>query len=157
MSKAKKAKQLGMNPATASNRLKKMLLFSFAQKLDMSVCHQCGEKIENIDNFSVEHKKAWLDTDDPKLLYFDLDNIAFSHLRCNVSARRTPKLVKGLSKYIGVSKAKAPRLVRERWKAAISVKGETKFLGHFDNEEEAARAYDKFVLDNKLDRPLNFH
>lgn len=42
------------------------------------------------DTFSIEHKEAWLDSEDPVGMYFDLDNISFSHHSCNVrAARRT--------------------------------------------------------------------
>lgn len=46
-----------------------------------------GEKISR-ENFSVEHKIPWLDSENPVKLYFDLDNIAFSHLSCNIGAGR---------------------------------------------------------------------
>ncbi len=81
-------KQLGLSHATASNRLKKSLLFNFAQKLDMDTCFQCGEKIENIDEFSIEHKIPWRHSKNSVNLFFNLDNIAFSHLKCNTSASR---------------------------------------------------------------------
>lgn len=83
-----------MNPGTASAILKKNLLFVFAQKLQLDYCFQCGAKIETVEEFSVEHKKSWLDSPDPVGLFFDLDNIAFSHLSCNVSASRRRKGVK---------------------------------------------------------------
>ncbi|KKL25623.1 hypothetical protein LCGC14_2403400, partial [marine sediment metagenome] len=37
--------------------------------------------IDNIDDFTIEHKIPWLDNDSD--LFWDLDNIAFSHNRCN--------------------------------------------------------------------------
>ena len=38
---------------------------------------------------SIEHKIPWLDSDNPKELFFNLEkNIAFSHLSCNISAAR---------------------------------------------------------------------
>jgi|TARA_R100000231_G_scaffold53647_5_gene45131 hypothetical protein len=89
--KEKKKKQLGMNPGTASNRLKKSILFSFAKKLGLNWCYQCGTEITNIHKFTVEHKTPWLDSDDPKKLFFDLDNIAFSHASCNYAASRSRK------------------------------------------------------------------
>ena len=90
MSKEKKAEQLGMNPSTASGRLLKDLLFKFA--IDAGhVCYQCGEELTR-DTFSIEHIEPWLDSEDPKGLFFDLSNIAFSHLKCNVSAGRRNRL-----------------------------------------------------------------
>lgn len=85
----KKADQLGMNPSTAQNRLTKDILFSLVVETGKNMCHQCGGEITR-DNFSIEHKKPWLDSDNPVGLFFGLDNIAFSHLKCNVDARRVP-------------------------------------------------------------------
>lgn len=88
MSKKKKTEQLGMNPSTAQNRLKKDILFSLIKKLDLHLCYQCKKKINSVEELSIEHKVPWLDSDNPKELFFDLDNIAFSHLKCNISAAR---------------------------------------------------------------------
>ncbi len=86
----KKKEQLGMNPSTASGRLNKNLLFMFVKKCEMDVCHQCGKKIDCVEELSIEHKTPWLDSEDPVKLFFDLDNIAFSHKSCNYSAARKP-------------------------------------------------------------------
>lgn len=88
-----KEKQLGMNPGTASNRLLKQLLFSFGDRLGMQWCFQCAAKIESVADMSIEHKVPWLHSEDPVGLYFDLDNIAFSHKSCNYAASR-PKMSK---------------------------------------------------------------
>ena len=82
----KKQIQLGMNPSTAQGRLLKDLLFDFAVK-DGHTCFRCGGMLSR-DTFSVEHIKPWLDSEDPRGLFFDIDNIAYSHLSCNVGARR---------------------------------------------------------------------
>ena len=89
--KQEKTRQLGMDPGTASNRLKKTLLFEFAKKLDMHWCYQCGAEIVDCDKFTVEHKTPWLHSEDPKGLFFDIDNIAFSHKSCNYLASRPRK------------------------------------------------------------------
>ena len=86
--KTKKTKQLGMNPSTASNRLKKELLFSLAKELKINWCYQCGAEIETAKRMTIEHKTPWLDTDDPVGNFFSLDNIAFSHASCNYAAAR---------------------------------------------------------------------
>lgn len=88
MSNKKKAEQLGVSYGAAANRLRKMILFSLVRKLDLDWCHQCENRIENIDNFSIEHKIPWFNSDDPRDLYFDLNNIAFSHTGCNYGAKR---------------------------------------------------------------------
>jgi hypothetical protein len=82
----KKASQLGMNPSKASNRLVKDILFYFIQAAG-HVCFRCGNPLSRQD-FSIEHKIAWLDSDDPIGLFFDLGNIAYSHKRCNFAAGR---------------------------------------------------------------------
>jgi len=85
-SKIKKQTQLGMNPSTASGRLVKDILFNFIEKSNIK-CFHCNI-IMNRENFSIEHKIPWLDSKNPKELYFDLNNISFSHLKCNVAASR---------------------------------------------------------------------
>ena len=84
----RKSKQLDQPYGTACNRLRKMLLFDCVQKLGLDTCYQCGSKIEHIADFSVEHKQAWQEQDDPKSFFFDLQNVAFSHLSCNVGAAK---------------------------------------------------------------------
>lgn len=79
-----------MNPSTASNRLVKDILFKLLEDTNQDVCFRCKEKIQR-ENLSIEHKIDWLDSNDPKGLFFDLNNITFSHLNCNVSARRSLK------------------------------------------------------------------
>lgn len=86
--KTKKKGQLGMDPGTASAILKKMLMFQMAKELERNYCYQCGAEIETVSEFSVEHKIPWLDSDAPQELFFDLNNIAFSHLNCNIRAAR---------------------------------------------------------------------
>ena len=83
MSNTNKAKsaQLGMPHGTAANRLRKQLLFKYVQKAGDDICHVCDNKIEAIEDFSIEHIKPWFNRD-PEL-FWDLDNIAFSHMSCN--------------------------------------------------------------------------
>lgn len=85
----KKQNQLGMNPSTASHRLVKDLLFEYAVNIHEKRCYHCNKKM-NRDTFSIEHKEPWLDSADPVGLYFDLENISFSHKSCNASAARRP-------------------------------------------------------------------
>lgn len=79
--------QLGMNHSTASNRLVKDILYSLIVETGKDICYQCNEKIKR-ENLSIEHKVPWLDSENPPEMYFDLSNIAFSHLKCNVGAAR---------------------------------------------------------------------
>ena len=82
----KKAKQLGMPFGTACNRLRKELLFKLAKLCGLDTCGRCGERIEKADDLSIDHKIDWLDTDPD--LFWDLDNIQFSHKTCNRKARK---------------------------------------------------------------------
>lgn len=89
MGNAKKmASQLGMSHGAASSRLRKLLLFDFSKRLGLDVCVRCGVVIENLDEFSIEHVTPWLNSDDPVKLFFDLGNIRFSHLKCNMRENR---------------------------------------------------------------------
>ena len=82
--------QLGIPHGTANGRLRKIVLFELLKRHNENICFQCGKFIENVEEFSVEHKVPWLDSENPTKLFFDIDNIAFSHLRCNiVAAKRT--------------------------------------------------------------------
>lgn len=83
----KKALQLGMNPSTAQGRLVKDILWSLVVETNKHSCIKCGE-LMNRETFSIEHVKPWLDSDDPVVLFFDISNIAFSHLKCNISDAR---------------------------------------------------------------------
>jgi hypothetical protein len=89
----KKAEQLGMSIGMASAKLKKAILFNLVQAANRDICYHCHIKISSIDEFSIEHMTPWLDSKDPKELYFDLSNIAFSHIKCNIAAARRPSKI----------------------------------------------------------------
>ena len=82
----KKREQLGMPFGTASGKLRKSIIFWLVQETKRDMCFRCDTQIVDIDNLSIEHKEDWLDSSDPVELFFSLDNIAFSHLKCNISA-----------------------------------------------------------------------
>lgn len=87
----KKKQQLEMSVGKANYRLNRSIMFHLVQETARDRCFQCGEIIKDIDDFSVEHKIPWMDSENPKELYFDLDNIAFSHKSCNYSNIRVNK------------------------------------------------------------------
>ena len=60
----KKTQQLGMNVSTASNRLVKDILWNFLLQTEQAKCFKCKNDMCR-DTFSIEHKEAWLDSDDP--------------------------------------------------------------------------------------------
>ncbi len=89
----KKDEQLGMSFGTASNRLRKMVLFDLLKRHDENVCYRCEEIIDSCDSLSMEHKEAWLNVSVD--LFWDLDNIAFSHMKCNISTPKPTKKIEG--------------------------------------------------------------
>lgn len=85
MSNEKKTATLGMPHGTATGRLRKNILFHLLRKYGESVCFKCSQDIERVEDLSIEHKKPWEGVSAD--LFWDLDNIAFSHLRCNLPDR----------------------------------------------------------------------
>lgn len=81
--RAERDKKLGMNHTTASRKLLRMILFNILKKHGENVCCKCGLEIIDINRLSVEHKIPWLNNGIH--LFWDLDNIAFSHIKCNIS------------------------------------------------------------------------
>lgn len=75
------SQQLGMSSGKASHRLKKIILLDVLRRHQENICFRCRRFIETVEELSVEHKLPWLDVS-PEL-FWDLSNIAFSHLRCN--------------------------------------------------------------------------
>lgn len=73
-----------------TSRLRKVLLFELARQLNMLSCYRCLKPIETVDLFSIDHRIDWEHSKSPKEIFFDVENIAFSHLSCNVGAARRP-------------------------------------------------------------------
>ena len=46
----------------------------------------------------MEHVEPWLDSDNPIIKFYDLDNIKFSHLSCNSKAGRKQSAKHGTSR-----------------------------------------------------------
>ena len=88
-SNKKKSEQLGMPHGTASGRLRKKILYDLLVRLKENFCYQCENEIQSETELSIEHKTPWLDNS-PEL-FWDLNNIAFSHLSCNAGAARNPR------------------------------------------------------------------
>lgn len=63
----------------ARNRLTRALLFQLVDR----TCYRCGKEIQSIDDWSIDHKQSWRTSDRPRELFYDLVNIAYSHLDCN--------------------------------------------------------------------------
>ena len=93
-SNKKRAEQLGMPYGTAANKLKKMLLFKFAQELGYDQCFVCKKPIEVVDDLSIEHKDPWFNRPGGTEKFWDLSNIAFSHLSCNRPHRTNSEVMR---------------------------------------------------------------
>lgn len=93
-SNSKKAEQLGMPIGTASGKLRKTIIFDLLKQLNQNYCFQCGAEIVFENELSIEHKIPYLDSENPVDLFFNLNNIAFSHLKCNVGAARPNQTIK---------------------------------------------------------------
>src|SRR5687768_5824794 len=85
-SSKRKAEFLGMPHGTAVARLKKQLLFSILKKHNENFCFRCGEEILTADELTIDHKKPWEGIDIN--LFWDLENISFSHPKCNRPHRK---------------------------------------------------------------------
>lgn len=123
----RKAAALGMPIGTASNRLRKSILFQLVQKLELDFCFHCKQQIILIEDFSIEHKEPWQLSENPIGLFFDLNNIGFSHLSCN--AAKAAKLNKIYSSRQDQKRAKDKRgypkrmAARAAWRASRRAQG----------------------------------
>jgi HNH endonuclease len=115
------SEQLGMHIATATRRLQKAVILMLVQKVGLDVCFRCGKKIETPQELSMDHKVAWRNVN--PTLFWDLDNIAFSHLSCNSKESRHAKSLhapKGTA-WCGAHKAYLP--VNQFYHNASTVNG----------------------------------
>lgn len=109
MSNDVKRDTLGMSPSTATSRLRKVLLFNLLKKHEENLCFRCGLAILKEEDLSVDHIKPWQGVSSE--LFWDLENIAFSHLKCNSAVTRwTDERRESASKNISLrhKTAKAP-------------------------------------------------
>lgn len=82
-----------------------------------------------------------------------LDNRAVNLRYVSMSAnlRNSVKCDKSASRFTGVYKAKQ----RHNWFASVRHNNKSIYLGAYTEESDAARAYNRYVIENKLDRELN--
>jgi hypothetical protein len=78
---ARIAQLLGMPHGTATNRLRKNILFSLLVRLKENICSVCGGEISSSTDMSIEHKQPWEGRSSE--LFWELSNITFSHAGCN--------------------------------------------------------------------------
>jgi len=81
---AKRVALLGISPSAATGRLRKAIILRLLQRLGEANCFRCSGKIDTPEDLTIDHKRNWLNAD--VALFWDLENIAFSHPRCNSKA-----------------------------------------------------------------------
>lgn len=148
-----KTKQLGLNFSTACGRLRKILLFSLAVELNRNVCYRCNRLIGSVDDFTIDHIIPWMYSEKPNELFFDIDNIAFSHGTCNSSHSRGQFNVKSQQGFKGVY-FDSRRNRAKPYYAEIWHDNKKKWLGFFATKEQAAIAYDKAATEIKKDKAV---
>lgn len=131
-----KTKQLNMNYSTASNQLKKALMLKFAKQCGENKCYRCGKLIENPKDFSIDHKKNWLNAKNAQELFWDLDNIALSHKSCNILAALDERHEnRGITKL----KKRNKKFQVRKWNGKKQI-----LIGYFETIEEAIQARDRY-------------
>jgi len=81
-------KRFGIAVSTARYQLLKNLLFKFLLETGKNSCFRCGETMTSKD-FTLEHIKPWAWDNNALELFMDINNISFSHFRCNAGNTRT--------------------------------------------------------------------
>jgi hypothetical protein len=143
ISVAKRSAALGLPYSNARVRLMRSILFDMSKRLGCAWCFRCGKEISESD-FSVDHKRSWLMSDDPRTLFFDLNNVAFSHNRCNSSAQE--RGIEAISGFRGVHFDKSLKRRAQCWTAKVRFNGKYRFAGRFNKAEDAAKAYNELAI-----------
>lgn len=74
-----------MNLGTASHLLRRNMMFQLVTNAGLNRCLKCEKLIETPEELSMDHIKPWRNVSSE--LFWDLDNIAFSHRKCNKADR----------------------------------------------------------------------
>lgn len=72
---------LGMPHGTAMAKLRKNILFRQLKKHNENICYRCKQTIEFVEELTIEHIEPWEGISIE--LFWSLENIAFSHSKCN--------------------------------------------------------------------------
>lgn len=82
------AKTLGHNQiAHATRVLKNEIIWDFLLKTGATLCYRCNKPLTK-QNWTIDHIIPWRNSQNPKLRFFDISNIAYSHLSCNSTANK---------------------------------------------------------------------
>lgn len=139
--KLKSDKCLGECSGIARHRLNRIIFLHLVKCLGRDTCYRCLQPIENYTEISVDHKIPWLGEENASELFFDLDNIAFSHRKCNSKFFRRVRNDFNKYGFIGIQPS------RNSKNGSWSVRIKEKSHGCYKTKEEAAMAYDKYALE----------
>lgn len=139
---------LGMDFSKANQILYRMLIFKLLKDKNENFCFRCKQEIKNFSQLSFDHIEDWgktLDREFKPALFLDMNNIAFSHFKCNAASA---KAFTGSSKYVGVRLFYDKRKNYKKWVAYRGKDTGSKFdyFGYHDNEKLAAHARDLGVI-----------
>jgi hypothetical protein len=73
-------------PKNAESQLKQKVRFHLICLAGLDSCIRCGKKIERAEDASLDHKQPWRGVSAG--LFWSMDNIGFSHKRCNIQHQR---------------------------------------------------------------------
>lgn len=132
-----------MSFSTAYSKLLKKILFNVLKENKKNICWRCKSKIKDIKSLSIEHKKSWESSNNPIQSFLDFKNIAFSHLKCNLRAKKLSKIPS--SGFRGVVKSDNPR-AKKIWKVVLRVNKKDKHFGRHETARQAAEIYDKMAI-----------
>lgn len=140
--------QLGMDFSLANQKLMRMVVWNLAKICGMDNCYQCKQPIVKPEQLSLEHKQPWRGANGRESrpdLFWNLDNIAFSHTWCNCGS---PTRGQGNRKYFGVDDYGDTRDGRtyRKIRARLGMDNKSIDLGYWDNEIKAAISYDLAVI-----------
>lgn len=80
---AKMKSLLGVSLSTAVTKLTRDIIWMFLERVGETRCYVCGKEMSR-DTFSIEHKTPWMNSEDPVGNFWNLENISFSHRKCNI-------------------------------------------------------------------------
>ena len=132
--------QLGLAYSTARSKLLNLIVFELAKECGKNVCYRCGDEISSFEDMSIDHYEEWLHKENAHDLYFDIDNVGFSHRSCNAGAARCRRILKTNSGFKGVILCE-DRKRKKPYK--VDILKENKY---FKNVVDAAKAYDEAAI-----------
>ncbi len=133
------------NLSTARQHLLRKIIFDLVQKTDRDFCYRCSQRIVDLSDFSIDHKVPWLGQDNEEELFFNLENIGYSHRSCNYKARRCALKVNNKTGYKGVTYYE--KYKENPYRARIyDLQRKSVHIGSFSTAIEAAKAYDEAAV-----------